>query len=79
MAGFFAISIGVMILIMALLIQLLKIKKNKMIEDNVKWNPDKEMKSRGIVIGTHEVCEFSFNKKRGFPESKFSTLINVYK
>jgi len=53
MAGFFAIIIGVMILVMAVMIFVLKAKQKKMLDENVKWNPGKEMKSRGITVQTH--------------------------
>ena len=56
---------------------ILKGKKEGIV--NVKWNPDKEMKSRGITMSSHEVCKFSYNKNRGFPEQRFSNLIHVYK
>ena len=63
MAGFFAIFIGCLIGCMAIMIFVLKSKQNKMIAEDVKWNPGKEMKSRGITVQSHQVCTFAYNKR----------------
>ena len=53
MAGFFAIIVGIMIFLMALMMLILKQRHQAMINDKVKWNPAKEMKSRGITVQSH--------------------------
>mgnify|MGYP000486229631 CR=1 FL=1 len=74
MAGFFAIIIGVLICVMAIMVFVLKFKQKKMIDENVKWNPGKEMKSRAITVQSHQVCAFAYNKGENSkaPENKFS-------
>lgn len=69
-AGMFMCTIGVLILLLGALSVCLKLNKAKLDEENVKWNPDKEMKSRSIPENFHQSCKFSHNKtdKHYYPD-----------
>ena len=71
-ATIFFVVIGIEIIVMAIATFVLNGWKKKMVEGNIKWNPDKEMKSRAITVTNHQVCHFSYNKVGKAPEKHFS-------
>lgn len=59
LAGIFGITLGILILVQAVVVFILKSKRDAIVNENIEWLPT-EMKSRGIQISGHQKCEFPY-------------------